>query len=74
MTLDNSSREAQEIIDSDAEHCQKTTVKVLSLKTRINDKKQKYFRFALVTVKSLIFLIGNRDKDKHNLCERKRRT
>ena len=39
--LINSSREAQEIIDSDSEHSQKTLMKVSSLKTRINDKLTK---------------------------------
>ena len=39
--LTNSSREAQEIIDSDSEHSQKTLMKVSSLKTRINDKLSK---------------------------------
>ena len=33
----------------------------------------KYFRVSTVTVKTLMFLFGNRDKDKRNLCERKRR-
>ena len=39
--LTNSSRKAQEIIDSDSEHSQKTLMKVSSLKTRINDKLSK---------------------------------
>ena len=39
--LIDSSREAQEIIDSDTEHSQKTIMKVLGLKTRINDKLNK---------------------------------
>ena len=30
----------------------------------------KYFRASLVTVKILKFLLGNRDKDKHKLCEK----
>ena len=39
--LIDSLREAQEIIDSDTEHSQKTIMKVLGLKTRINDKLNK---------------------------------
>ena len=37
----NSSREAQEIMDSDSGHSQKTLMKVSSLKTRINEKLSK---------------------------------
>ena len=33
----------------------------------------KYFYVSLVTIKSLILLFGNRDKDKHKLSERNRR-
>ena len=36
-------------------------------------ERMKYFRVSIVTVKSLIFLLGNREKDKHKPCERKRR-
>ena len=39
--LIDSLREAQEIIDSDTEHSQKTIMKVLGLKTRINGKLNK---------------------------------
>ena len=39
--LINSSREAQEIMDSDSGHSQKTLMKVSSLKTRINEKLSK---------------------------------
>ena len=33
----------------------------------------KYFRVSTVTVKTLMFLFWNEDKDKRNLCERRRR-
>ena len=33
----------------------------------------KYFRVSLAAVKNLIFMFGNRAKDKHKLSETKRR-
>ena len=42
----NSSREVQEIIDSDTEHSQKTLMKVSILKTRINYKLSKVKEFS----------------------------
>ena len=44
---------------------------LLKLKSLVTIRINEIFRASLVTVKSLLFLFVNCDKDKHKLCERK---
>ena len=43
-----------------------------ALKSLVTIRMNEISCVALVTAKSLFFLFGNRDRDKHKLCERKR--